>query len=166
MRRAALVVVLLLSCSKGDDKGKPGGEPAPGAAPSGAQPGKREYSVKGTITFGGAMNASMSWKPDLNLTCACIKEDQWGFDATLTDGAGGFSALEVTIDKQIILTSGKLPTPEPLRNTGGAGVSGSCKLDNRNANGVMAVDLDAKLNGKAGDVTVKGHLDIVCRDGL
>ena len=68
--------------------------------------------------------------------------------------------------KEIILTSGKLPTPEPLRNTGGAGVTGSCKLDNRNANGVISVDLDAKVNGKAGEVTIKGHLDIVCRDGL
>ncbi len=163
--RRALVLLLLLSCSKGDDKAKPGGEPAPGSPPSGGQSDNAERGVKGTVTFGGAMTATMSWKPDLNLTCSCIEENSWGFDVTVTDGAGGAAALEVHHVKDspdtITLTSGKLPTPEPLRAS--SGFTGRCKLDNLDTNGVMAIDLDTKVTGKAGEVTIKGHLDIVCR---
>jgi hypothetical protein len=72
-------------------------------------------------------------------------------------------ALTVGTKKGITLTSGKLPSPSPLHSD--TGISGSCKSDRRNMDGVITVDLDAKLTGKS-EVTVKGHLDVVCHEGL
>jgi hypothetical protein len=90
----------------------------------------------------------------------------WAVDTTMTDGKDTFVAVSVITRKGITVTSGKLSTPEPVRSEGDAGISGACKPDKRNADGVIAIDLDAKLIGKAGDVTMKGHLDVVCREGL
>lgn len=164
--RRALLLVILVSCSKGDNKAAPGSDPRPGAEPASAAPARAEKAVKGTLALGGALTASVSWKPDLALFCACISDKEWVVDATMSDGSDTFVALSVSPAKGISLTSGKLSTPEPARSEAGVGISGGCRPDKRNVDGVIAVDLDAKLTGKAGDVTIKGHLDVVCRDGL
>ena len=165
----ALALFVLVACSKGGDKAKPAGEPT-GGSTAPATPGKAEKTVTGSLVIGGALTSTISWKPDLALTCACINAKEWQVDATYSDGADTFVALTVsTVDGAtdgLVLTSGKLPTPEPVRSAGSAGISGACKPDNRNSEGVIAVDLDGKLTGKAGEVTVKGHLDVVCRYGL
>lgn len=168
MRRALLLLMLgfLTSCSKGEDEAKPGSGSTPGSDPGPATPGKAEKTVKGTIDVGGAMTAAVTWKPDLSLTCACLGEKDWVVDVTMSDGAGTAVALSVSTTKGITFTSGKLSAPDPLRSEGAAGISGGCKPDNRNVDGVISADLDARVTGKPGEVTLKGHLDVVCRSGL
>ena len=165
MRRALLLVVLV-ACSKGENKSAPGSEPTPGSEPGAGGPGKAEKTVKGTLTFGRALTAEVSWKPDLALTCSCINDKDWAVDATMSDGKDTFVAVSVITMKGITVTSGKLPSPSPVLSEGRAGISGACKPDKRNTDGVISADLDAKLTGKDGEVTMKGHLDIVCREGL
>jgi len=56
--------------------------------------------------------------------------------------------------------------PTPTESSGSsAGVTASCTPDHRNTDGVIAIDVDGKVTGDAGEVTVKGHLDVVCRSG-
>jgi hypothetical protein len=149
------LLLILVSCANGgkDDSG-------PGAGPV-----KAEKTVKGTLTIGGAMTAQVSWKPDLALTCTCMPTEDWSLDATMSDGADTFVALSLIAVKGITLTSGKLSTPEPLRSDS-SGMTGTCKPDKVNFDGTISIDLDAKLTGKAGAVTVKGHLDVTCRERL
>ena len=61
---------------------------------------------------------------------------------------------------------GAVAESDDLKSSGSDGVKGGCRLDNWNADGVITFDLDGKASGKNGDITVKGHLDVVCRKGL
>ncbi len=167
MRRALLLVVLV-ACSKSDDKAKPGSQPAPGGGTGSepaAAPGKAEKTVKGSLTLGGALTATVSSQPDLSLTCACLSEKEFAVDVTMTDGKGLFTAIALNTAKGMSLTSAKLPNAAMLHAPPGAGMSGGCKPDNRNTDGVISIDIDGKVTGES-EVTVKGHLDVVCRDGL
>lgn len=155
----ALILVVLLACSKGENKSAPGSDQGGGSA---GTPGKAEKTVKGTLTLGGAVTGSFAWKPDLAITCACINEHDWQVDAAFAGGNNGLS-LTVNPTNGIELT---VNDPVVRKSPGGAGISGSCKPDNVNVDGVIAVDLDAKVPGKDGEVTIKGHLDVVCRAGL
>ena len=165
--RYSFVLVLLVACSKGEDKAAPGSEPGAGSGPATAGPTKAEKTVKGTLELGGALGLSVSWKPDLALTCACINEKEWAVEATMSDGKETFVSVNVnTVNGTpdgVRLTSLKVSS---ARSEPGVGISGACKPDMRNTDGVISADLDAKLTGTAGDVTVKGHLDVVCREGL
>jgi hypothetical protein len=164
--RRVLVILVLAACSKGESKGAPGADQKGGAEAGGGAPGTKELKVDGTLTFGGALTTEVSWKPDLALTCTCINDKDWAVDATMSDGKDTFVAVSVNTMKGITVTSGKLPSPSPMLSEGRAGISGACKPDKRNTDGVISVDLDAKLSGKDGEVTMKGHLDVVCREGL
>ena len=170
MRHVLAAVVFVVACGKGGGKSGGGGSgsasDSTAAGPRPATPGKAEQTVRGTLAIAGAMTAAVSWKPDLALTCACLNEKEVDVDATYSDGADAFVAFHINTTNGLILTSGKLPTPAPLRQPGTAGFTASCKPDNRNTDGVMSIDVDAKLTGKTGEVTVKGHLDVVCRSGL
>ena len=163
MRRALLLVVLV-ACSKGENKSAPGADPSAGSEPSGGGPGTKEKTVKGTLTFGGAIAGTATWKPDLALSCGCINENNWTVDTTLSGEGDMAVAITVSSNNGIKLTGGKII--EIARSEGKAGITGSCKPDNRNTDGVIAFDLDAKVTGKDGEVTIKGHLDVVCREGL
>ena len=171
MRRAALLLLILVACSKGENKSPPGADPKPGSGPGGGEPGKpgeKEKSVKGTLTLGGVFSGAWTWKRDLDLSCSCINETNWQVGVPLSDDKGTVATVTINPATGIVVTSGKLgpAASDELRSEGGAGISGGCKPDNRNVDGVLAIDLDAKVTGKAGEVTIKGHLDVVCREGL
>jgi hypothetical protein len=151
--RKLVLIAFVAACSKSDGKATGADEP-----PAGAQ-----ESVTGTLVLGGIFTASVAWKPDLALTCGCLSETDWTVDASYTDGNDAFVALAVSSTRGMTLTSNKVGTPEPLKSEGSAGIKGSCKLDRRNIDGVMSIDLDGTLTGKPGTETVKGHLDVVCR---
>ena len=161
-----LLILLLAACSKGESKNGAGADPKGGPPAGGGEPGKKQLTVDGTLAFGGALSTEVSWKPDLALTCSCINDKDWAVDATMSDGKDTFVAVSVNTMKGITVTSGKLPSASPVQSEGRAGISGACKPDNRNTDGVISVDLDARLSGKDGQVTMKGHLDVVCREGL
>lgn len=91
-------------------------------------------------------------------------------EATFQDGKGGFVSLKVStvegdLHGGIQLSSNLVGSMDNLEQKSG-GFRGSCKLDMRNTYGVMSIDLDGALTGKPGTETVKGHLDVVCREGL
>jgi hypothetical protein len=157
-----MVLLVLLACSKGESKPAPGSDPGPGGNSPGT-PGKAEKTVKGTLTFGGTVTGSFTWKSDMDISCACINEHEWQVGAVFAGDNNTTLSLTVHPTNGIELN---LNEPVSRKSPGGAGISGSCKPDNVNADGVIAVDLDAKVAGKDGDVTIKGHLDVVCRAGL
>jgi len=136
----------------------------PGCAAPPSCPGKAEQTVTGTLTLGGALTGSVSWKPDLALFCACLNDKEFAVDVTMSDGKDLFTAITLNTKNGMSLTSAKLPSAAMLRAAPGAGMSGGCKPDNRNVDGVIAIDVDGKVSGTS-EVTVKGHLDVVCRSG-
>src|SRR5262245_58571157 len=157
-----IVVVVVVACGKGGDKPAPGGS-GPASGPPSTGPVKQEKTVKGTLTMGGAMTGTFAWKDGDAFDCACIAPTNWQIDVTMTDGTA-YTALTLSSSRGINMTSGALSTPEPLQSP--TGVTGSCKPDNWNADGVISIDVDGKPTGKAGEVTVKGHLDAICRPHL
>src|SRR5512138_3069768 len=170
MRHAiAFALTCVAACSNSSDKAKPGSaEPATADKPPStpATPGKKEKTVKGTLVLGGALVASVAWKPDLAFDCACIGDgDVWGIDATLADTGDTFVSIDIKSKTGMTLGSGKL-RGDRVKSDGMKGISASCKPDGRNSEGVFSIDLDTTLTAKSSEVTVKGHLDIVCREGL
>jgi hypothetical protein len=119
MRRILLLAVLV-ACSKGEDKSAPGSDPGAGGNSAGT-PGKKEKTIKGTLTFGGTLTGSVSGKPDSALTCSCIDENNWDVDTTLTGDNNTIVAIAVNSSNGIKLTGGsggKVSIVEPLRSEG------------------------------------------------
>ncbi len=128
------------------------------AAPAAAG-AKEAPTLTGSVTTTGALQGTFSWKPDLAITCGCVQEQKVGqIDATMTDGAGTFIAIQARIDGELVLTSGKLR--ETMKGTGRAG---TCSSSNYGLTlGRIELPLEATLKGKSGaTVTVKGSL--ICK---
>lgn len=161
MRHALLIALALAACSKKQDDGKPGGTPASPTGPAPTKPMPKEMSVKGSLALTGAVNATVQWKPDLALTCGCIEPGKWSVELTMGDGADTFTAMTLSTYKGLIFSSGKISGSMQSETK----PTGSCALDRWNTDGVIAIDVDGTVKGTSGEVTIKGHLDVVCRPG-